>query len=79
MAARLSGVMDELISPNQSLFLKGRFLVDGVVIVNELLYLAKKSKKPCLILKLIFRKSMILLTDIFLTICFMSSGLMIGR
>jgi len=38
-------VMDKLISSNQSAFIKGRQLVDGVVAVNEIIDLAKKSRK----------------------------------
>lgn len=54
---RLSTVMDKLTSPNQSTFLKGRLLIDGVVVVNKLTDLAKKSKKSCLILKVDFEKA----------------------
>lgn len=49
-------VMDRLISPNQSPFLKRRILVDGVVVVNEVIDLVKKSKKECLIFKVYFEK-----------------------
>lgn len=35
LAARLTSVMDKLFSPNQLAFHKGRFLVDRVVDVNE--------------------------------------------
>lgn len=42
LAGRLSTVMDKLISPNQSAFIKGRQLVDGVVAVNEIIDFARK-------------------------------------
>lgn len=45
------------ISPNQSAFFKGRLLVDRVVVVNEFVDLAKKSKKYCLIFKMDFEKA----------------------
>ncbi|MCI29558.1 RNA-directed DNA polymerase (Reverse transcriptase), partial [Trifolium medium] len=37
LATRLANGMDKLISPNQSAFIKGRQLVDGVVAVNEII------------------------------------------
>jgi hypothetical protein len=47
-----------LISKNQSAFIKGRLLVDGVIIVNEVVDLAKKIKREYLILKMDFEKSL---------------------
>jgi hypothetical protein len=49
--------MDKLISANQSAFIQGRQLVDGVVAVNEIIDLAKKSRKECLIFKADFEKA----------------------
>jgi hypothetical protein len=49
--------MDFLIASNQSAFIKGRNLVDGVLVVNEVVKLAKKSKKECLIFKVDFEKA----------------------
>ncbi|MCI24595.1 RNA-directed DNA polymerase (Reverse transcriptase), partial [Trifolium medium] len=49
--------MDKLISRNQSAFITGRHLVDGVVAVNEIIDLAKKSGKDCLIFKVNFEKA----------------------
>jgi hypothetical protein len=57
LAGRLVKVMDKLISPNQSAFIQGRQLVDGVVAVNEIIDLAKKSRKECLIFKADFEKA----------------------
>lgn len=45
LAIRLGYLMENLISPNQSVFLKGRMLVDRVVAINEMVDLAKGSKK----------------------------------
>lgn len=50
-------VMNKLISPNQFVFLKGRMLVDGVVVVNEVINFAKRSNKSCLIFKTNFEKA----------------------
>ena len=57
LAARLSKVMNSIIFVSQSAFLKGRHLVDGVLVVNEVVDLAKKSKRECLILKVDFEKA----------------------
>jgi hypothetical protein len=54
---RLAMVIDSLISTNQSAFIKGRNLVDGVVVVNEVVEMARKSKKECLIFKVDFEKA----------------------
>ncbi|MCH82139.1 cytochrome P450, partial [Trifolium medium] len=54
--SRLAKEMDKLISPNQLAFIQGRKLVDGVVAVNEIIDLAKKSRKECLIFKVDFEK-----------------------
>ncbi|XP_024630578.1 uncharacterized protein [Medicago truncatula] len=57
LARRLTGVMSSVISPTQSAFLKGRNLVDGVLVVNELVDYAKITKKYCLIFKIDFEKA----------------------
>ena len=57
LARRLAKVMNHIISPNQSAFLEGRNLVDGVVVINELVDFAMKFKKECLILKVDFEKA----------------------
>ncbi|MCI35870.1 RNA-directed DNA polymerase (Reverse transcriptase), partial [Trifolium medium] len=49
--------MGKLISPNQSAFVKGRLLVDGVLTVNEVVDLAKRAKQDCLIFKVDFEKA----------------------
>jgi hypothetical protein len=57
LAKRLAKVIDSVISPNQSAFIKGRNLVDGVLVVNEIVDWAKKAKKECLIFKVDFEKA----------------------
>jgi hypothetical protein len=57
LAAHLSKVMNPIISASQSAFLKGRHLVEGVLIINEVVDLAKRKKKECLILKVDFEKA----------------------
>jgi hypothetical protein len=43
LATRLARVMGEFISNTQSSFIKGRHLVDSVVVVNEVVDFAKKK------------------------------------
>jgi len=57
LARRLVGTMNSIISSSQSAFLKGRNLVDGVVVVNEIVDFARKAKVQCLILKVDFEKA----------------------
>jgi hypothetical protein len=49
--------MDSIVAKNQSAFIKGRSLVDGVVVVNEVVDLAKRSRKECVIFKVDFAKA----------------------
>jgi len=49
--------MNVIISLNQSAFLKGRSLVDGVLVINEIVDFAKKSNLDCLFLKVDFEKA----------------------
>jgi hypothetical protein len=49
--------MSSLVAHTQSAFIKGRNLVDGVLVVNEVVDLAKKSGKECLIFKVDFEKA----------------------
>jgi hypothetical protein len=71
LAGRLAKVMGDVISNTQSAFIKGRQLVDGVVVVSEVIDFAKKSGKDCLILKVDFEKAYDLIRSIgaFLTTC----------
>ncbi|KAK2372487.1 hypothetical protein QL285_073613 [Trifolium repens] len=57
LANRLASVIGSLIPKNQSAFLKGIQLVEGVVVVNEVIDYARKRGKSCLILKVDFEKA----------------------
>jgi hypothetical protein len=57
LARRLSGVMNSIISQSQSAFIKGRNLVDGVVVANEIVDYARRLERQCLILKVDFEKA----------------------
>ena len=57
LAHRLKGVMDSVISCNQTAFIKGRSILDGPLMVNELIGWASRSKKKMLIFKVDFAKA----------------------
>jgi hypothetical protein len=57
LANRLSKVMNVIIAPTQSVFLKNRNLVDGVLVVNEVVDLAKKTGRECMVFKVDFEKA----------------------
>jgi len=50
-------VVDKLISPYQTAFIRGRNILEGVVIVQEVLHELRITKKPRVILKLDFEKA----------------------
>ncbi|XP_058762737.1 secreted RxLR effector protein 78-like [Vicia villosa] len=57
MAARLKRVVGNLVSRNQSAFIEGRNIADGVLVVNEVLDFAKREKRSCVVLKVDFEKA----------------------
>jgi hypothetical protein len=57
LAGRLKLVLGKLISNVQSAFLPNRQILDGVLIVNELLDLAKRRKDQCLFFKVDFERA----------------------
>ncbi|KAJ0582905.1 putative RNA-directed DNA polymerase [Helianthus annuus] len=57
LANRLKKVLDSLISPSQSAFISGRYILDGPLIVNEIQNWIKKAKKKIFILKIDFEKA----------------------
>jgi hypothetical protein len=57
LASCLARVIGPLVAKSQTAFLKGRQLVEGVVVVNEVIDYAKKSGKECLIFKVDFEKA----------------------
>lgn len=56
-ANRLKGVISDLISDNQSGFVAGRQLVDGVLIASEVINYVKRAKVESVLLKLDFEKA----------------------
>ncbi|CAJ2628008.1 unnamed protein product [Trifolium pratense] len=57
LAARLKKVLGNLISECQSAFLPNRQILDGVLVVNKLIDLAKRRKDNCLLLKVDFERA----------------------
>lgn len=49
--------MDKIIGQNQSAFIKGRYIMDGVVILNEVVEEAMRNKARRMILKVDFEKA----------------------
>ena len=57
LSNRLSKVMNHLIDERQSVFVKGRQLLHGVLIANEVVEEVWRSKRPCLVFKVDFEKA----------------------
>lgn len=57
LALRFKSVLGKLISRCQPTFLPSRQILDGVVVVNEMIDLVKKRKDGCLLLKMEFEKA----------------------
>ncbi|GKV26106.1 hypothetical protein SLEP1_g35459 [Rubroshorea leprosula] len=57
MASRLSKVMHKIIGEQQMAFIKGRQLVDGVVIANEVIDEAKRKRRKSFVFKVDFEKA----------------------
>ena len=49
--------MDGLIDERQSAFIKGRHMLHGILILNEVVEEAMRSKKPVMIFKVDFEKA----------------------
>lgn len=57
LAGRLKRVLGKVIFDSQNAFLPGKQILDGVVVVNEILDMAKRRKQGCLVLKADFKKA----------------------
>lgn len=54
---RLGRVVDRLISPHQSAFIHGRYILESVVLAHELVHSAHSNKEKGVILKLDYEKA----------------------
>jgi hypothetical protein len=50
-------IANRLLAPNQSAFVKGRYILESVVAAHELIHGAIRSKTKCLVLKLDYKKA----------------------
>jgi hypothetical protein len=57
LANRLKSVLGKLISKCQSAFLPHRQILDGVVVLNEIIDLAKRRKNACFLFKVDFERA----------------------
>jgi len=57
LANRLKKIMPILIDERQSAFIEGRHLLQSVLIANEVVEEAKRSKKTCLVFKVDYEKA----------------------
>jgi hypothetical protein len=54
---RILKVADKLIGPSQSTFIPGRYIMEGVVILHEIIHELHRKKQDGVILKLDFEKT----------------------
>lgn len=57
LAHRLKGQLVSVISNNQTTFIPSRQILDGIVVLNEVVDYATKNKKKCLLRKLDFERA----------------------
>ncbi|XP_058764484.1 uncharacterized protein LOC131637932 [Vicia villosa] len=57
LEGRLKCVLDSIISPNQSEFILGRKLLDGVMVANKVVDFAQKEGRSCFLFKVDFEKA----------------------
>jgi hypothetical protein len=54
---RLGKVIDKLIASNQTTFIKGRYILESVVIAHEVLHSVHQARKQSLVLKVDYKKA----------------------
>ncbi|KHN14499.1 Transposon TX1 putative 149 kDa protein, partial [Glycine soja] len=57
LANRLRNIMPHLIDERQIAFVKGRQLLHGVLVANEVVKEARRSKRSCMVFKVDFEKA----------------------
>lgn len=57
LVARLKKIIGRLISKTQTTFIPGRQLLDGVVVVNEIIHFVNRFKRSYLLFKIDFTKA----------------------
>lgn len=56
-ALRLGPISQKIIDRSQTVFIKGRFILEGVLCLNEIIHELKRKKLPAIIIKLDFEKA----------------------
>ncbi|KAJ9541035.1 LOW QUALITY PROTEIN: hypothetical protein OSB04_027541 [Centaurea solstitialis] len=74
LAERIKGVMGKIINSSQSAFIKGRYILDGILIANEIVDYVKKKKKEGFIFKVDFEKAYDSVEWPFLLDCLLKMG-----
>ena len=62
MNNRLIKISERLISPNQTVFIKGRYILESVVAAHEIIHEVARKKESGVFLKLDYEKAYIELT-----------------
>jgi hypothetical protein len=57
LASRLASRLNDLVSPNQNAFIKGRFIQDNFMLVQQTAKLFHQQRHPCLMIKLDITKA----------------------
>jgi hypothetical protein len=57
MINRMTGIASKLISPSQTIFMSGRNIMEGVVMLHETIHEIHRKKMSGIILKLDFEKT----------------------
>lgn len=57
LTERLTPVAKDVIGANQTRFIKGRNIVEGVIILHEVIHSLRKDRRICMILKIDFEKA----------------------
>jgi hypothetical protein len=57
VATKLDPIANRVISPNQTAFIKGRFILDGILALHEVVHEVKAKREACILLKLDFEKA----------------------
>jgi hypothetical protein len=54
---RLNRIANKIISPHQTTFIPGRYILGGVVVIHEVLHELARNKQSGIVLKLDFKKA----------------------
>lgn len=57
LVAGLRKVIENLVSCNQTAFILGKQILDGVLVTNEILEFAKRTKRKCMVFKVDFTRA----------------------